>query len=66
MTWARPSSRLVYQVRYVVYRGKARIILNALFTPSEATENRLMPGRYPKAGEDDLTSPRLGQTLPLR
>lgn len=60
MTWARLSSRLVYQVCYVVDRGKVRIILNALFTPSETTENRLMPGCCPKAGEDDLTSPRLG------
>src|SRR3712207_8467873 len=42
MTWARSGSRLGYQVHHVVDGGKARIILNALVTPSEVTENRPM------------------------
>jgi transposase len=42
MTWAKSGSRLGYQVHNVVDGGKARIILNALVTPSEVTENRPM------------------------
>jgi transposase len=42
MTWAKSGSRLGYQVHHVVDGGKARIILNALVTPSEVTENRPM------------------------
>jgi hypothetical protein len=42
MTWAKSGSRLGCQVHHVVDGGKARIILNALVTPSEVTENRPM------------------------
>ena len=42
MTWAKSGTRLGYQVHHVVDGGKARIILNALVTPSEVTENRPM------------------------
>jgi transposase len=42
MTWAKSGRRLGYQVHNVVDGGKARIILNALVTPSEVTENRPM------------------------
>ena len=42
MTWAKSGSRLGYQVHHVVDGGKARIILNALVTSSEVTENRPM------------------------
>ena len=42
MTWAKSGSRLDYQVHHVVDGGKARIILNALVTSSEVTENRPM------------------------
>ena len=42
MTWLRGGRRLGYQAHYVVDGGKARIILNALVTPSEVTENRPM------------------------
>jgi hypothetical protein len=42
MTWAKASSRLGYQVHHAVDGGEARIILNALVTPSEVTENRPM------------------------
>ncbi len=42
MRWAKPGSRLGYQVHPVVDGGKARIILNVLVTPSEVTENRPM------------------------
>ena len=42
MTWLRGGRRLGYQVHYVVDGGRARIILNALVTPSEVTENRPM------------------------
>jgi transposase len=41
-SWAKSGSRLGYQVHHVVDGGKARIILNALVTPSEVTENRPM------------------------
>jgi hypothetical protein len=42
MTWAKSGRRLGYQVHNVVDGGKARIILNALVTPSKVTENRPM------------------------
>jgi transposase-like protein DUF772 len=42
MTWAKSGSRLGYQVHHVVDGGKARIILNALVTSSEVSENRPM------------------------
>src|SRR3712207_153687 len=42
MTRAKSGSRLGYQVHHVVDGGKARIVLNALVTPSEVTENRPM------------------------
>ena len=42
ISWAKAGSRLGYQVHHVVDGGKARIILNALVTPSEVTENRPM------------------------
>ena len=42
MTWTKASSKLGYQAHYVVDGGKARVILNALVTPSEVTENRPM------------------------
>jgi transposase len=42
MTWAKSGSRLGYQVHHVVDGGKARIVLNALVTSSEVTENRPM------------------------
>ncbi|MCA1731666.1 MAG: IS1182 family transposase [Actinobacteria bacterium] len=36
------ETKLGYQVHYVVDGGKARVILNALVTPSEVSENRPM------------------------
>jgi len=42
MAWTKASSKLGYQAHYVVDGGKARVILNALVTPSEVTENRPM------------------------
>jgi transposase len=36
------ETRLGYQAHYVVDGGKARVVLNALVTPSEVTENRPM------------------------
>src|SRR5215213_2185028 len=42
MTWGRPGRKLGYQTHYVVDGGKARVILNALVTPSEVNENRPM------------------------
>jgi hypothetical protein len=41
-SWAKSGGRLGYQVHHVVDGGKARIVLNALVTPSEVTENRPM------------------------
>jgi hypothetical protein len=41
-SWAKSGSRLGYQVHHVVDGGKARILLNALVTSSEVTENRPM------------------------
>jgi hypothetical protein len=42
MARAGSGRKLGYQAHYVVDGGKARIILNALVTPSEVTENRAM------------------------
>jgi hypothetical protein len=41
-SWAKSGSKLGYQVHHVVAGSKARIILNALVTPSEVTEDRPM------------------------
>lgn len=42
MTWGASGRKLGYQAHYVVDGGKARIVLNALVTSSEVTENRPM------------------------
>jgi transposase len=42
MTWAGSGRKLGYQAHYVVDGGGARVILNALVTPAEVTENRPM------------------------
>ncbi len=38
--WLKGRRRLDYQAHYVVDGGKARIVLDALVTPSAVTENR--------------------------
>ncbi len=42
MTWAASGRRLGYQAHYVVYGGKARVVLNVLVDSAEVTENRPM------------------------
>jgi transposase len=42
IAWSKGGRSLGYQVHYVVDGGKAKVILNALVTPSEVTENRPM------------------------
>jgi transposase len=42
IAWSKGGRSLGYQVHYVVDGGNAKVILNALVTPSEVTENRPM------------------------
>ena len=42
MRWSENARKLGYQTNYVVDGGKARIILSALVTPGEVSENRPM------------------------